>query len=215
MNAPKPNNLPLKWRHNGRDGVSNHKSHDCLLNRLFGRRSTKTSKLRVTVLCEGNSTVTGEFPAQMASNAENIFIWWRHRVFYTCHPGSMHLVPVLLHFVVIKRQSTLPAYFRVATLAPGQSYDCHLGNHTTTPVPVKQAWIVWVTYSQDTTMNWKYSHNKTKLTTTVWTFYGTYYNIAVVWVCAIDTKGQCPQHWYIFHHSVASRMIGFTTASNS
>ena len=29
-------------------------------------------------LCEGNSPVTGEFPAQMASNAENISIWWRH-----------------------------------------------------------------------------------------------------------------------------------------
>ena len=31
----------------------------------------ETSKLRVTGLCEGNSPVTGEFPAQMASNAEN------------------------------------------------------------------------------------------------------------------------------------------------
>ena len=31
----------LKWRHNGHDGVSNHKLHDCLLNRLFGRRSEK------------------------------------------------------------------------------------------------------------------------------------------------------------------------------
>ena len=38
----------------------------------------KTSKLRVTVLCVGNSPVTGEFPAQMASKAENISIWWRH-----------------------------------------------------------------------------------------------------------------------------------------
>ena len=34
--------------------------------------------LRVTGLCVGNSPVTGEFPAQMASNAENISIWWRH-----------------------------------------------------------------------------------------------------------------------------------------
>ena len=49
-----------------------------LLNRLFRRRSKKTSKLRVTGLCAGNSTVTGEFPAQMASNAENVSIWWRH-----------------------------------------------------------------------------------------------------------------------------------------
>ena len=68
----------LQWRHNGHNGVSNHQPHDCLLNRLFRRRSKKTSKLCVTGLCAGNSPVTGEFPAQMASNAENISIWWRH-----------------------------------------------------------------------------------------------------------------------------------------
>ena len=28
--------------------------------------------------CVGNSPVTGEFPAQMASNAESASIWWRH-----------------------------------------------------------------------------------------------------------------------------------------
>ena len=68
----------LQWRHNGRDSVSNHQPHDCLLNRLFRRRSKKISKLRVTGLCAGNSPATGEFPAQMASNAENASIWWRH-----------------------------------------------------------------------------------------------------------------------------------------
>ena len=68
---------PLQWRHNGRDGVSNHQPHDCLLNRLFGHKSKKTSKLRVNGFCEGNSPGTGEFPAQMASNAENVSIWWR------------------------------------------------------------------------------------------------------------------------------------------
>ena len=68
--------MTLLWRHNGRDGVSNHQPQDYLLNRLFRRRSKKTSKL--TGLCVGNSPVTGEFPAQMASNAENVSIWWRH-----------------------------------------------------------------------------------------------------------------------------------------
>ena len=68
----------LLWRHNGREGVSNHQPHECLLNRSFMRRSKKTSKLRVTGLCAGNSPETGEFPAQMASNAENVSIWWRH-----------------------------------------------------------------------------------------------------------------------------------------
>ena len=45
----------IDWRHNDHDGVSNHQPHDCLLNRLFRRRSKKTSKLRVTGLCAGNS----------------------------------------------------------------------------------------------------------------------------------------------------------------
>ena len=76
-------NIPsttLLWRHNGRDSVSNHQPHDCLLNRLFRPRSKKTSKLRVTGLCAGNSPGTGEFPTQMASNAENVSIWWRHKI---------------------------------------------------------------------------------------------------------------------------------------
>ena len=42
------------------------------------RRSKKTSELRVIGLCARNSPGTGEFPAQMASYAENVFIWWRH-----------------------------------------------------------------------------------------------------------------------------------------
>ena len=48
-------NITLRWRHNGSDSVSNHQPHDCLLNCLFRRRSKKTSKLRVTGLCVGNS----------------------------------------------------------------------------------------------------------------------------------------------------------------
>ena len=40
----------------------------------------KRAKLRVTGLCKGNSPVIGEFPAQKASNAENVSIGWRHHV---------------------------------------------------------------------------------------------------------------------------------------
>ena len=67
-----------KWRHNQRASVSNHRRLDCLLNRLFERRSKKTSKLCVTGLCEGNCRVTGEFTTQRTSNAEKVSIWWRH-----------------------------------------------------------------------------------------------------------------------------------------
>ena len=67
-----PTNI-LQWRYNGCDGVSNHRRPDCVLHRLFRCRSEKTSKLRVTGLCEGNSPVTGEFPLQKASNAGKCF----------------------------------------------------------------------------------------------------------------------------------------------
>ena len=76
--ACRQSSATLHWRHNGRDGVSNHRRIDCVLNSLFRRRSKKTSKLRVTGLCEGNSPVAGEFPAQRVSNAVNASIWWRH-----------------------------------------------------------------------------------------------------------------------------------------
>ena len=70
----------LLWRHNERDGVSNCQPYDCLLNRLFRRRSKEKSQLCVTGLWVGNSHVTCEFPAQRASNTENVSIWWRHHV---------------------------------------------------------------------------------------------------------------------------------------
>ena len=70
--------ITLLWRHNERKGVSNYRCLDCLFNRLFRRRSKKTSKLHVTGLCEGNPPVTGGFLSQKASNAENASTWWRH-----------------------------------------------------------------------------------------------------------------------------------------
>ena len=71
--------LTLQWRHNERGCISNHQPHDCLTNRLFRRRSKKTSQLHVTGLCAGNSPVSSEFHAQRACNAENVSIWWRHQ----------------------------------------------------------------------------------------------------------------------------------------
>ena len=82
QSTDKKGNIVFQWRHNGRDSVSNHQPHDCLLNLLFRRRSKKILKPRVTGLCAGNSRRTGEFPDQMASNAENVSIWCRHHVSY-------------------------------------------------------------------------------------------------------------------------------------
>ena len=60
------------------------------------RKSIKAP--RVTGLCEGNSPVTGEFPAQRASNAENVSIWWCHHDvslrWFILHPCyKLHCVP--------------------------------------------------------------------------------------------------------------------------
>ena len=65
-----------QWRYNECHGTSNHRHVHCLPNRLFRRTSKKISKLP----CEGNPLVTGGFPSQRASNAENVWIWWRHHV---------------------------------------------------------------------------------------------------------------------------------------
>ena len=76
----------LQWRRNDHDGVSIHEPHGS----LFRRRSKKTSKLYVTGLCVENSPVTGEFPAQRASNAENVSIWWRHHETWHMHTNHKH-----------------------------------------------------------------------------------------------------------------------------
>ena len=71
-------------------------------NHLFRRRSKKTSNLCVTGLCEGNSPVTGEFPSQRASNAENVSIWWPHNV----SPGTSCHGSILLHAWVVTSNFT-------------------------------------------------------------------------------------------------------------
>ena len=66
-----PPTIPLRWRHNGHAimGVSNHQPHHCLLNRLFGCRSRKTSKLRrVTGLCDILNSKHGAYTV--------IILWW-------------------------------------------------------------------------------------------------------------------------------------------
>ena len=53
---------------------TNHRQLNCFL-RLT---SNKTSKFRITCTpCEGNPPVTGGFPSQKASNAENVCKSWR------------------------------------------------------------------------------------------------------------------------------------------
>ena len=58
-----------------------------------GADNKKPSKFRFTGLCAVNSPETGEFPAQRASNAENISIWWCHHV-----PQIFNLLIRIFHF---------------------------------------------------------------------------------------------------------------------
>ena len=123
----------LQWR----DGVSNHQPHDCLLHRLFRRRSNKASKFHVTGLCAGKSPVTGELPAQRSSNAENVSIWWRHRGgnFYRWMYRMSHNVctrfSCALYFLCGYMNCSvriyviyLPLLILFTSLALRQSYNC-------------------------------------------------------------------------------------------
>ena len=64
----------LQWRHNERDSPAS-----CLFTQAFNQAQINENiKAPRHCLCEGNSTVTGEFPLQRASNSGNFAIWWRH-----------------------------------------------------------------------------------------------------------------------------------------
>ena len=91
------------------------------------RRSKKTSKLRVTGLCEGNSPATGEFPAQRDSNVENVSIWWRHHASsissnsntyhgnargFFCKIGAASLVWIMALFLFAIHQSIIDGHQR-------------------------------------------------------------------------------------------------------
>ena len=94
--------------------VSNHKPHDLLLKCFFRRRSKEISKVRATGLFTGNSPVTGEFPAQMSSNAENVSIWWRHNVRCICRGmfpflSSIHHT-LLNHYACVVKQNSARIY---------------------------------------------------------------------------------------------------------
>ena len=116
--------ITLLWRYNGCNGVSNHRRPNCLMNRLPRRRSKKTSKFCVTGLCEGNSPVTGEFPAQ---KAENVSIWWRHHelerirvIDFPFPSGSLDWHWIHQHLVVIAYVCTC-----ISSLLPVERGHCN------------------------------------------------------------------------------------------
>ena len=47
---------------------------------IQAQKKDNIKAMRRWLLCEGDSPVSGEFPVQRASNAENVSIWWRHHI---------------------------------------------------------------------------------------------------------------------------------------
>ena len=110
--------MPLHWRHNGRDSVSNHQPHSCLLNRLFRRRSKKTWTFRVTGLCVGNSPgpvnsphkglVTRKMfplddvfmPASNTNYAADLSPWLHHRWIYNLNEAYLGSSPSALSPII-------------------------------------------------------------------------------------------------------------------
>ena len=78
---------------------------------IYSGADKKTPKLRVTLLCVGNSPVTGVFPAQMTSNVENVSIGWRH------HDKSAHYWLLLSGMHLINSSQKCPIMWKV--------FQCH------------------------------------------------------------------------------------------
>ena len=140
----------LHWRHNDHDGVSNHQPHGCLLNRLFRRRSKKTSKLRVTGLCVGNSPGPVNSPhkgpvTRKLFPFDDVIMWsLRGQV---RHPK---------HYSQASRFVVLCCGFGLIRFWPYLSglLQWHWNNHAIVPVPLKQSWRIWVNQAREFINNW-------------------------------------------------------------
>ena len=75
----------LQWRHNGHDNISNHQPHHCLLNRLFGHRSKKTSKLRGPV----NSPHKGPVTRKMFPFDDDIMLYQHNHLLWSVRHKSI------------------------------------------------------------------------------------------------------------------------------
>ena len=159
--------LSLHWRHNGHDSVSNHKPHDCLLNRLFRRRSKKISKFRVTGLCAGNSPETGEFPAQMASKAENVSIWWPEVSTCGCISHTTGFLVWLLYDTMITKLSNPPP-------PPSLFLSLSLTLFLSRPLPLSILYLIDI-YCTSALLTLRYLFNKYCNLPTVTNFWGYFF----------------------------------------
>ena len=66
---------PLQWRHDGRNGVSNHQPHDCLRNRLFRHKSTKNQS-SASQAPKGSRAIRDRASYHKISNSLQCFLFW-------------------------------------------------------------------------------------------------------------------------------------------
>ena len=94
--------ITLQWCQNECNGVSNRQPYDCLLKRLFGAQIKENIKApRHWPLCV---EFTGDrwIPAQRASDAENVSIWWRRHEWVKCRKcACIRLVQLLISLYII------------------------------------------------------------------------------------------------------------------
>ena len=153
----------LRWRHNDYDGVSNHQLHGCLLNRLFRRRSKKTSKLRVTGLCVGNSPGPVNSPhkgpvTRKMFPFDDVIMLFRELFTVCC---------ALLWFGIGQFKSY-----------PSGLLKWHWVNLTIAPLPGQQPWRIWEMHPINSRRNYVYNIN---------TITKTVKQAIQVWVCFIPS----------------------------
>ena len=89
---------PLQRRHNERNGASNHRRLDCVLNRIFKRQSKKTSKLHVMSSMRGihrwpvDSSQKEPVPRKMFPFDEVIMLWDELHELPFCE-GNQSVIP--------------------------------------------------------------------------------------------------------------------------
>ena len=70
--------ITSQWRHNEGGGISTHQPHDCLLNRLFRRRSKKHRSSASLAFVWGIQRWPVNSPQKGPVTRKNVSIWWRH-----------------------------------------------------------------------------------------------------------------------------------------
>ena len=124
--------LPSRWRHKSAM-ASQITSLTIVYSTVYSRRrSKKTSKLRVTGLCEGNSPVTGEFPAQRASNAENVSIWWRQHALMVPTTGNLIVSSPYMESILVStmNQRWRGLFHHLSLIQTPNKVMAHKGRHT-------------------------------------------------------------------------------------